>query len=40
MIKKALFISLLFGLSVFFKNVSTTVLALDCDDIAGQEKLA
>ncbi len=40
MIKKILFISLLFGLLVFFKHTSIIVQAADCDDKAGQEKVS
>ncbi len=39
MIKKILFISFLLGLLVFFKDASIIVLALDCDDKTGQEKV-
>lgn len=38
--KKILFISLLLGLLVFFKAASIIVVASDCDDKKGQEKVS
>lgn len=37
--KKVLLFFLLFGLLVFFNKISIIVLALDCDDKTGQEKV-